>query len=255
MYPQKMGARGMTTATSYATHTQRALTALRQRIFSGALPGGMRLFEVSLAEQLAISRTPVRTALSQLAEEGLLDRVRGGGFVVRSFAPADVVDTIELRGILEGTAARLAAERGVPPEALAEFAAIVAALELCVLPALDEIDIADYARLNTRFHDMLAALGGSAVIRREIERVTRLPFASPSAFLVDHVQIDQFRRSLIPAQEQHRALLEAIRAGEGARAEALAREHARAARRNVETLLAAGPDQRPAIASLALITA
>ena len=51
--------------------------------------------------------------MSRLAEEGLLDRVNSGGFVVRTFGFADVVDAIELRGVLEGTAARLAAERGV----------------------------------------------------------------------------------------------------------------------------------------------
>ncbi len=78
----------------------------------------MRLFEVSLAETLEISRTPVREALSRLAEEGLLDRLPNGGFVVRRFGYEDVIDSIELRGVMEGTAARLAAERGASPEGL-----------------------------------------------------------------------------------------------------------------------------------------
>ena len=56
-----------------------------------------------LAKEFSISRTPIREALSRLAEEGLLERARGGGFVVRSFAIADVLDMIELRGVLEGT--------------------------------------------------------------------------------------------------------------------------------------------------------
>ena len=72
-----------------------------------------------LAKEFSISRTPIREALSRLAEEGLLERARGGGFVVRSFAIADVLDMIELRGVLEGTAARLAAERGVSAAKLA----------------------------------------------------------------------------------------------------------------------------------------
>lgn len=236
-----------------ATHTQRALLTLRQRILSGAMSGGTRLFEVALADDLEISRTPIRAALSQLAEEGLLERVRGGGFVVRSFALADVVDTIELRGVLEGTAARLAAERGAAPDHLKAMETALAAIDACMAHGADDIDLDDYSNLNSRFHADLAAASGSRVIQREIERVTRLPFAAPSAFLGDHLQIDSFRRSLLPAQEQHRALIEAIRLREGARAESIAREHARAARRNVEYLFTTDPDQRIGLASLALV--
>ena len=75
-----------------ATHGGRAVIELREKILSGELPGGMRLFEVPTAELLDISRTPVREALSRLTEEGLLNRLPGGGFVVRRFGFADVVD-------------------------------------------------------------------------------------------------------------------------------------------------------------------
>ena len=109
------------------THGMRALIELRQEDpGTASFPAGTRLFEVPLAEALAISRTPVREAMSRLAEEGLLDRAQGGGFVVRTFAFADVVDAIELRGVLEGTAARLAAERGVAPAALVRIRNVVA---------------------------------------------------------------------------------------------------------------------------------
>ena len=56
----------------------RALMELRKKILSGDYPGGTRLFEVSLAETLQISRTPVREVMSRLAEEGLLDRLADG---------------------------------------------------------------------------------------------------------------------------------------------------------------------------------
>lgn len=236
-----------------STHAQRALFSLRQRILSGAIQGGTRLFEVALAEELAISRTPVRAALSQLAEEGLLERGQSGGFTVRSFAMAEVVDTIELRGVLEGTAARFAAERGADPDLLAKIERIVTELDACVIVKPEEIDISRYSELNTRFHSTLAALSGSSVLQREIVRVTRLPFASPSAFLADDLKIDRFRRTLLPAQEQHRSIVEAIRAREGTRAESIAREHARAARRNVEFLFSADPQERIGMSSMALI--
>jgi GntR family transcriptional regulator of vanillate catabolism len=175
--------------------------------------------------------------MSRLAEEGLLDRVKSGGFVVRTFGFEDVVDAIELRGVLEGTAARLAAERGVSAEALAKMREIVRGLDACFGEAPDDVDFDAYSELNATFHIELAGLAGSEVVRREVARVARLPFASPSAFSPDLADIAAFRRSLNLAQEQHRSIVSAIAAREGSRAEALAREHARAARRNLEYVL------------------
>jgi GntR family transcriptional regulator, vanillate catabolism transcriptional regulator len=232
------------------THAARALITLRQQILGGKVSGGTRLLEVALAEELQISRTPVRQALSQLAEEGLLDRAPGGGFVVRGFAYGDVLDTIELRGVLEGTAARLAAERGAAPARLDQLRDLLARLDACFI---DTLDLEAYSALNSQFHRLVSLLAGSDVIAREIDRVTRLPFAAPSAFVADNGGLEALGRSLIPAQEQHRALVEAIAAREGARAEAIAREHARLARRNVEYLFHASPEIFGRAASLAIL--
>ncbi|MCI5076156.1 GntR family transcriptional regulator [Oricola sp.] len=219
------------------THASRTVIELRKKILGGDLVGGTRLFEVPLAEELEISRTPLRDAMSRLAEEGLLERARGGGFVVRQFSFADVIDSIELRGVLEGTAARLAAERGAVPEGLERMEAIVASLDDCFGEMPGEVDFEAYSDLNAQFHEGLAGLAGSEIVRREIERAARLPFASPSAFLPDKGDIAAFRRSLNFAQEQHKAIIQAIRSREGFRAESVAREHARTARRNLEYIL------------------
>lgn len=236
-----------------ATHGRRAVIELREKIINGELPGGMRLFEVSLAETLEISRTPVREALSRLAEEGLLDRLPSGGFVVRRFGYADVIDSIELRGVLEGTAARLAAERGAVPEAMARMKAIVQKLDTCFGPHEDDVDFETYADLNEQFHNELAGLSGSEVVRREVERAAALPFASPSAFLPNKLDIAAFKRSLRSAQDQHHAILSAIAAREGARAEFVAREHARTARGNLEYIFSQDPELLQKIPGLALI--
>lgn len=241
------------TQTTATTHALRTVIELRRKILDGELEGGTRLFEVPLAEELAVSRTPLRDAMSRLAEEGLLDRARGGGFVVRRFTYSDIIDAIELRGVLEGTAARLAAERGVEPAAMAEIEATAAELDGCFGEAADEVRFEDYSRLNARFHRQLAALSRSDVVQREIERVCRLPFASPSAFLPDGARIGRFHRSLSSAHEQHRALLHAIAGREGFRAESIAREHARAARLNLEHAMKAdgkAPDHLPDLARL-----
>jgi GntR family transcriptional regulator, vanillate catabolism transcriptional regulator len=238
---------------SARTNALRAVVELRSQILDGRLPGGARLFEVPLAEALEISRTPVREAMSRLAEEGLLDRGRSGGFVVRRFTAGDVLDAIELRGVIEGTAARMAAERGVSPEGLERLDALQARLDACFGDSPDDVDFETYAELNEQFHALLGELSGSEVIRRELERATRLPFASPSAFLTDRADMKPFRQSLHIAQEQHRAIVSAIRHREGARAEFLMREHARIARRNLEYVMFDDPGLKARLPGFALV--
>src|ERR1700722_16443525 len=94
------------------SQTMRALLALRELILSGEFGHGDRMSELPLVERLGVSRTPVRLALGKLEHEGLLLALPGGGYVVREFTRADIADATELRGVLEGTAARFAAERG-----------------------------------------------------------------------------------------------------------------------------------------------
>ncbi|MGR3660724.1 MAG: GntR family transcriptional regulator [Paracoccaceae bacterium] len=235
------------------THTKRALFELRQRIVEGDLPGGTRLYEVAMAEELQISRTPIREAMSRLAEEGLLERASSGGFQVRSFTLSDVIDAIELRGILEGTAARMAAERGVKSENLTLIKSILLQLDDCFPEPGGNVDFDAYSELNAAFHDELATLCQSEILYRELERAKSLPFASPSAFLPDKLDISAFSQSLFIAQEQHRMLVQAIEAREGARAEAIAREHARIARNNLEFVLNEGSDLIAKLPSLAIV--
>ncbi|WP_253913137.1 GntR family transcriptional regulator [Pseudoruegeria sp. HB172150] len=219
------------------SHAMRAVIALRQRILSGEFVGGTRLFEVPLAEQLNISRTPIREAMSRLVNEGLLDRGKSGGFTVRKFGFEDVIDAIDLRGLLEGAAARQAAERGITPEQAERLRELVAELDDCFGATPDDVDFELYSDLNGQFHALLMELPGNDILRREMERVNGLPFASPTAFMPDKADIEAFRRTLYIGQEHHRTLLQAILAGEGGRAEAIAREHARIARRNLDYVL------------------
>lgn len=218
--------------------TMKAQLRLRELIAGGALPPGERLAELALVEKLGVSRTPVRAALLKLQEEGLLEPIPGGGFSVKAFGEADIRDAIEVRGTLEGLAARLAAERGVPPALLAEARRVLAGIdEVLAAPALDDTAFAAYADGNARFHALLAEMCGSAVVRRQIERAVAQPFASPNGFVMIQTAGPQARANLVVAQHQHHALLQAIEQREGARAEALAREHARLAHGNLAQAL------------------
>src|SRR5437764_14552893 len=93
---------------------------LREMILAGELAGGSRIAELAIVDRLGVSRTPIRAALVRLEQEGLLQALPGGGFAVRTFTERDAADAIELRGTVEGLAARLAAERGVAENVLAQ---------------------------------------------------------------------------------------------------------------------------------------
>ncbi len=217
---------------------ERALLSLRDAIFSGEFPAGTRLTEVALADRLGLSRTPLREALARLEREGLVERAGAAGYRVRRFTFDDVRDALELRGVLEGTAARLAAERGVDAGALARLGALLDRLDAAIPPGdPDGLCFDDYFALNAEFHAALASLAGNGFVVAALDQVTALPFASPSAFLAVQEQVPAFRRSLIGAQAQHRDIVDAIARRQSARAEALAREHARLALRNFEYVL------------------
>lgn len=236
------------------TQYEKALLGLRSLVMSGEFAGSARLPEVALAERLGLSRTPLRQAMDRLVDEGLLERIETGGCRAARFTLDDINDAIELRGVIEGTAARLAAERGADPDTLAEAERVLERIDFALITP-ENIDFDAYVAENATFHQCLSRLAGSQLIQREADRVSRLPLASPSAFLREQELIPDFNASLLRAQDQHRAIIEAIRAREGARAEHLAREHARLARRNLDYLANAGPGVATRVPGLSLLSA
>jgi GntR family transcriptional regulator of vanillate catabolism len=216
------------------SETVKAQLRLREMILAGELPAGERIAELALVDLLGVSRTPIRSALMRLEQEGLLQALPGGGYAVRTFSEREVGDAIELRGTLEGLAARLAAEHGAPADVLAVANRCLDEIdEVLARPALDDEAFSRYVEVNETFHTLLTELAGSAVLARELERVMSLPFASPSGFVVMQANSPRARDRLIVAQDQHRQVLDAIERREGARAEAIMREHARIAQRNL----------------------
>lgn len=231
------------------SQTERGLLELRSRIIAGDWSAGSKLREVPLAETLGVSRTPLRAALLKLEQEGLVER-SGGGYTVRGFSIEDAYVAIELRGVIEGTAARMAAQRGVTDQELLPIKATVAAIDVVI--ANDVID--GYAQLNDQFHDQLASLAANDLIKQEVERASHLPFAAPSAFSSGREDVERFRTSLIVGQHHHKALVQAIERGEGARADALAREHAQLGLANIEAAYHDRVQNKRKAPQLALIT-
>jgi GntR family transcriptional regulator of vanillate catabolism len=220
------------------SQTVTALLKLRELILSGDLPAGQRLSELSVVERLKVSRTPVRAALARLEEEGLVEALPFGGYAVRAFTAAEVDESIELRGVLEGLVARLAAEKGTEPLKLVELKAVLDEIDrIIAAPIVGPAGFARYVELNEAFHAGLVALADSPPVAHQLARAMALPFASPSGFVMAQAVRPEARTILVVAQDQHRSVLDAIERREGARAEAIMREHARLARRNLDLAL------------------
>lgn len=222
--------------------TPGVVARLRQLISADHYRAGERLGEVAVAQTLGVSRTPVRLAFRTLAQEGLLQVAGKRGYVVRDFSAADVLIAVEVRGVLEGLAARRLAETGLGVELSQTLGECIAEGD-DVLRAgrLDEDTIGRWSRLNVRFHDAIVNAGPSRVVANAIARNNHLPFASADSITVRKDALPSEYRKLLLAQMQHRLVFQALNAGESARAEALMREHAYIGVRYAE-LLGAPPE-------------
>ena len=214
----------------------RALFALREQILSGEFKPGDRMSELPLVERLGVSRSPLRLALASLEHEGLLRVLPAGGYVVREFTQADMRQAIEIRGVLEGTACRFAAEQGASRRDLRALRAINEQIEPLVHRA-DYESFERYAALNEEFHKRLTKMAHSPLLERTLDTVLSLPFATPNALVLQHAQLPESREILIVAHRQHLWLVDAIENREGSRADNVAREHARLSLTNLEIVL------------------
>jgi DNA-binding GntR family transcriptional regulator len=197
---------------------QEVLESLRTDILAGGIKPGSRLLEADIAQRMGVSRAPVREAIRQLEQEGLVEFFPHRGAVVVGL-PEDEIDAIyELRALIEGKAI----ER-VCLAASAEQIAILDALVWEMQAALTRQDIAEVAELDLRFHRRLVELSGFSLLRHiwtSLDGLVRvrsyqalqLPRRSSAYFLKESVS-------------SHARLVDAIRAGDVALARARIEEH------------------------------
>jgi GntR family transcriptional regulator of vanillate catabolism len=219
--------------------TDQVVLRLREMILRGELSGGQRVAEIPVSEQLGVSRTPVREALMVLAQEGLLEVAGKRGYRVVEFGAKEIEDAVDLRGILEGTAARLVAEAGpatdlleILDECLAVGAKIVGKRGYGV-----DDDIR-WAEMNGRFHRAIVQACGNRALQGALALNDKLPFASAQAVLGGKGRskevAERHREVMRLAQSDHQQIVSALRKRQGARVDAIMREHARRALINVE---------------------
>ncbi|MGY6704421.1 GntR family transcriptional regulator [Roseinatronobacter sp.] len=195
---------------------QGAYDRLLEDIRLGVLLPGARLREVELAARLGISRTPVREALRRLEADGLVEHLPRQGASLRRLGYAEVMELYEMRAVLEGTAARLAARAASDLELL-ELSEINTAMTASDLPS-------EVARLNRQFHTSLINAAKNRYLQGAIGAMARTLLILGQSTLFDPA------RSKSAAQE-HDTLLGALHARDGLKAEQVMRAHIEAAHR------------------------
>lgn len=194
--------------------------ALRERILRGEFAPEERLQEVAVAESMQVSRTPVREALRILAEDGLLVYNTNRGYSVKRFSRDDILVAFRARAAMEGIGARLLAERGLDEPTLAKLGAVLAEGDaLLAQGRLPGEDNEAWREMNRRFHVTLLFATHSDLLLRIARDAQHIPVVNAGAF--QWYGVEQFRRQHV----LHHMVLDAIRARQPERAEALMREH------------------------------
>jgi DNA-binding GntR family transcriptional regulator len=200
---------------SRSTAVDAVVAAIIEGIKHGRYVPGQRLVESDLTGELGVSRGPLREAFGRLAAEGLLQIEPYRGALVRRMTREDVVDLFEVREVLEGQAAALAATRIHVAGNRAALQAVLARMR-----HHESSDIVGYMDVNERFHEVIVELSGNRTLAR----------------LVGQLQVQAFRlfyRRLADAAARersvsdHEAVAAAILAADPAAAEQAMRAHVR----------------------------
>lgn len=186
---------------------------LRAAIVAGALKPGERLMELQLAEDMGVSRTPVREAIRKLELEGLVSMIARRGAYVSDLSIRDIAETFEVRAALESLAAGLAAERIVPEE-LEQLERVLVEIGTCE----QQGTIERMVELDEEFHALLFSATRNSRLSQIISNLRE--------------QIARFRRSSLSTPgrikavfHEHKSIVEAISDRNSSLAQALAREH------------------------------
>ena len=198
---------------SYKPLRELVLDAIRTAIMNGVLQPRERLMEIQLAEELGVSRTPIRKALRKLELEGFIVMVPRKGAYVADLSFKDIADVFEIRAALEGLAAGLAAERITEEELETMERLIVGKQE-----AINSGDIDKLVEVDTKFHELLYQSSRNdrlatiiSNLREQIQRFRLTSLSFPG----------RNKESL----REHKQLLEAIQARDSQLARQLAQEH------------------------------
>jgi GntR family transcriptional regulator of vanillate catabolism len=202
------------------TLAQSVTDRLRTAVMEGRFLPDEKLQEMSLSAMLNVSRTPIRSALHSLAAEGLLEYVPNRGYSVRSLDADRLISVFDIRGVLEGLAARLAAERGMDEATQADFqSALAQGDRIMQRGKLVPADRDRFGEVNVRIHEAILRAADNRMLNDMIRICRNIPISSDRNVLWN--DYGWIRRG----HDDHHRMFDAIRLRDGSRAEQLMREH------------------------------
>lgn len=184
---------------------------------SGVFLPGERLREEHLAQELDVSRTPVRAAIQRLVGDGLVKLEERRGAVVLGWTERDITEAFQIRSLMEPYAAGLAAQHAAPEE-IDALAALNAQMREAIEKGRPSERAALVQQLNNRFHHALLEAAHSARVRTMVENLLDLPIIIGSFYF--YTPADMLR-----SVEQHEQIITALRARDGGYAETAMRLH------------------------------
>ena len=187
---------------------------LRDHIIFGAFKPGQRLAEEQLAEQMGVSRTPVREALLRLEQEGLIQMLPRQGAIVRRLSLEEARQVYEVRALLEGLAARLAVQHLTPQALAALREALDASFEV-----MEQQDTRSLVIHNNHFHDLIVDTSRNVVLKKILNLLRT------QVNLLRITLWSTFPDRLAQTLREHERIYEAMAAGDAEGAEQAAREH------------------------------
>lgn len=213
----------------------RAYAALREEILRGRYGPGERLKEVEVAAALGTSRTPVREAFLQLELEGMVSLTPHRGAIVRALTEGDVREMFVLRAVLEGFCASEAATR-MGEEGVAHLEAIQERFEQAVGRRSGKARTDALIAVNAEFHQAVIRGSGITRVAAVVGKLTAVPVAWKEGFWASRRQRDT-------AVVYHREVIDAIRARDPLRADAVMKSHVYAAKDYFTDQLSHGGDR------------
>jgi DNA-binding GntR family transcriptional regulator len=217
--------------------------ALRDVIANGRLKPGDRIVESAIAAQMGISRAPVREAIRQLAQEGLIETTPRRGTVVTKLTEEGVWEIYSLRSVIEGFAARLAARRRT-----AEQVVHLQSLLDAMLPLAADENVGELVRIDLAFHAYISTIAGHGRLSRLhaslVQQIVTLYHITDLPALIRASYGDLSDYALA-----HGPLLQAVREGRGQDAEALTRQHVAHAGERLAQMLRAKADEPASMAA------
>lgn len=208
------------------SQTQRATTVLRDMIVSNQLPAGASYLESELADMLGMSRTPIREAAMVLEAQGLVEVRPRRGIRILPLSAQDMREIYQILTELEGLAAEQAAARKLTRAEVKAVEKTLAEMEA----ALETDDRESWAAADKRFHQLLLALSANRRLEALVESYNDQVHRARMLTV-------RLRPSPVKSNRDHRALFEAIKAGDRRRARALHTAHRKEAMKLIIDLL------------------